>query len=209
MVARIFVGIQDGYGPHSRIGSWVERNGRNLGRARSANDPDIRGVSGAFAPLTALRPFKPSDRPAYDAYHTRPEVYRFLYTPVPGGEQLDELHKRILRKFAKSKLSKADLGRLANVHPSQVGRVCAGDFKTISNNVVQICRVLKVKVPKVDEEIEMDAEWAKANASLRRIWDQTPEGAAIIRRVLDAIADLRGPKADKVDGPPRPSSKRM
>ena len=100
-----------------------------------------------------------------------------------------------------SKLSKADLGRLSNVHPSQVGRICTGDFKTISNNVVQVCRVLKVQVPKVDDEIEIDTEWAKANASLRRIWDHTPEGAAIIRRILDAIADLRVPEAGEADGP--------
>ncbi len=119
----------------------------------------------------------------------------------PTSNQLSELHKRISTKYAESKLSKADLGRLANVHPSQVGRICAGHFKTISNNVVQICKVLNVKVPKVDEEISMDAEWAKANASLRRIWNHTPEGAAIIRRVLDAIADLRLPDVDETDGP--------
>ena len=119
----------------------------------------------------------------------------------PTNKQLCELQKRISSKYAMSKLSKADLGRLASVHPSQVGRICTGDFKTISNNVVQVCRVLKVKVPKVDEEIEIDTEWAKANASLRRIWDHTPEGAAIIRRILDAIADLRAPEAGEADGP--------
>lgn len=119
----------------------------------------------------------------------------------PTSKQLSELHKRISRKFAKSRLSKADLGRLANVHPSQVGRICTGNFKTISNNVVQVCKILKVRVPKVDQECEMDTEWARANASLRRIWDHTPEGAAIIRRVLDAIADLRVPEAGGADGP--------
>lgn len=119
----------------------------------------------------------------------------------PTNKQLSELHKRISRKYAKSKLSKADLGRIANVHPSQVGRICTGNFKTISNNVVQICKVLKVEVPKVDEEIEVDTEWAKAIASLRRIWDHTPEGAAIIRRVLDAIADLRVLETAKPDDP--------
>ena len=119
----------------------------------------------------------------------------------PTSKHLSELQQRISNKYAKSRLSKADLGRLASVHPSQVGRICAGDFKTISNNVVQICRVLKVKVPKLDEETEMDIEWAKANASLRRIWDHTPEGAAIIRRVLDAIADLRVSEAGEADRP--------
>lgn len=37
-----------------------------------------------------LRPFEPSDRANYDAYHTRPEVYRFLYTPVPDEDVLAE-----------------------------------------------------------------------------------------------------------------------
>jgi len=119
----------------------------------------------------------------------------------PTSKHLSELQKRISRKFAESELSKADLGRLANVHPSQAGRICTGDFKTISNNVAQVCRVLQVKVPKIDEEIGVDTEWAKANASLRRIWDHTPEGAAIIRRVLDAIADLRVPEAAEAGGP--------
>ena len=47
----------------------------------------------------------------------------------------------------------------------------------------------------------MDAEWAKAHASLRRIWDETPEGAATIRRVLDAIADLRASASSNGAGP--------
>ena len=116
----------------------------------------------------------------------------------PSRKQLDALQNRISDKYAKSRLSNADIGRLANVHPSQVGRVCAGNFKTISNNVVQICKILKVKVPKVDEQSSMDIEWARANASLRRIWDQTPEGAAMIRRMLDAVADLRASQPAEV-----------
>ncbi len=109
----------------------------------------------------------------------------------PTRKQLNALRKRISDQYAKSNLSKADIGRLANVHPSQVGRICTGNFKTISNNVVQVCKILKVKAPKLDEEANIDTEWAKANASLRRIWDQTPEGAVMIRRMLDAVADLR------------------
>jgi hypothetical protein len=120
----------------------------------------------------------------------------------PTRKQLNALQKRISDKYAKSSLRNADIGRLANVHPSQVGRVCAGNFKTISNNVVQICKILKVKVPKLDEESNMDTEWAKANASLRRIWDQTPEGAATIRRMLDAVADLRASQPANGQEPP-------
>ncbi|CUS46525.1 hypothetical protein MGWOODY_Smn515 [hydrothermal vent metagenome] len=37
----------------------------------------------------------------------------------------------------------------------------------------------------------MAPEWARAVSSMRRIWDDTPEGAQVISRVLDAIADLK------------------
>lgn len=109
----------------------------------------------------------------------------------PTSKQLSALQRRIARRYTASGRSNAEIGRLASVHPSQVGRICTGDFKTVSNNVVQVCRVLGVKVPKVAESARMDPEWARANASLRRIWDHTPQGAATIRRVLDAIADLQ------------------
>lgn len=48
-----------------------------------------------------------------------------------------------------------------------------------------------VTVPQIEPERAMDPEWRKAQASLRRIWDETSEGATMIRRVLDAIADLK------------------
>lgn len=112
----------------------------------------------------------------------------------PTSKQLSALQRRIADRYSVSGRSNAEIGRLASVHPSQVGRICSGNFKTVSANVVQVCRVLGVKVPKMAESARMDPEWAKANASLRRIWDQTPQGAATIRRVLDAIADLQVPE---------------
>ncbi len=89
----------------------------------------------------------------------------------PTSKQLSALQRRIASRYSESGRSNAEIGRLASVHPSQVGRICAGDFKTVSANVVQVCRVLGVKVPKIAESAKMDPEWAKANASLRRIWD--------------------------------------
>lgn len=112
----------------------------------------------------------------------------------PTSKQLCVLQRRIASRYSASGRSNAEIGRLASVHPSQVSRICAGDFKTVSANVVQVCRVLGVKVPKMVESAKVDPEWAKANASLRRIWDHTPQGAATIRRVLDAIADLHVPE---------------
>lgn len=43
-----------------------------------------------------LRPFAPSDRDAYSAYHSRPEVYRYLYTATPAGRALDEQFDAVL-----------------------------------------------------------------------------------------------------------------
>lgn len=120
----------------------------------------------------------------------------------PSGKQIQDLQTRISRARTKRNLSYADLAKMTLVHASQVSRICAGEFKTFSNNVVQICKALKVKVPRLDEEDDMDTEWAKAHASLRRIWDETPEGAATIRRLLDAIADLRASPPANDSGPP-------
>lgn len=117
-----------------------------------------------------------------------------------SSKQISDLQKRISRAREVKNLSYAEISEIARVHASQVSRICAGDFKTLSNNVVQVCKVLRVKAPKLDEKDNMDVEWAKAHASLRRIWDETPEGAATIRRMLDAIADLRASSPAKRTG---------
>ena len=38
---------------------------------------------------------------------------------------------------------------------------------------------------------KLDASWSKLEASVRRIWDNTPEGAEKIVRMLDTISQLR------------------
>ena len=120
----------------------------------------------------------------------------------PTSKQINTLQARISEALKERPLSNAELGRLSKVHPSQVSRIRAGNFKTFSNNVVQICRVLGVRVPRIEPEGAMDPEWRKAQASMRRIWNETPEGAIMIRRVLDAIADLQAqPRQPQVGRP--------
>lgn len=108
----------------------------------------------------------------------------------PTIKQLSALQAGIAKAFRDSKLSKADLARLADVDASQVGRIVGGDFKTFSNHVIQICRVLRVEVPQLKATVKADREWAKAEATLKRIYSRKPESAVFIRRMLDAIADL-------------------
>lgn len=110
----------------------------------------------------------------------------------PTIKQLDDLKAKIVDARASRGLTYAELGRISLVHPSQVGRICEGRFKTFSYNVVQVCKALEIKVPRLEPNHSGIApEWAQAMSSMRKIWDDTPEGAQVITRILDAIADLK------------------
>lgn len=110
----------------------------------------------------------------------------------PTDKQLVDLRAKIAVAQARRGLTLTQLGQISGVHPSQAGRICAGHFKTFSHNVVQICNVLGVSVPRLQPDLDDVApEWAAAQSSMRRLWDETPEGARTIQRLLKAIADLR------------------
>lgn len=110
----------------------------------------------------------------------------------PSDKQLEAVRNRIAAAYGAKGLSSAEIGRIARVHPSQVGRICGGDFKTFSHNVVQICKTLGVLVPRSEARSAVeDPAWVRAQMSMRKIWDETPEGARAITRMLDAVAELR------------------
>ena len=110
----------------------------------------------------------------------------------PSSIQLQTVRDRIIEAYGAKRQTNAEIGRTARVHPSQVGRICAGDFKTFSHNVVQICKVLGVRVPRLEPRTsKADPAWTRAQSSMRKIWDETPEGAHAIARMLDAVAEIR------------------
>lgn len=110
----------------------------------------------------------------------------------PALKELDDLKNRIRQSLKVQSRSYAELGRLATVDPGQVWRICSGDFRTISNNVVQVCKVLGVPVETVRTGLrEDDVSWDRLELSLRNLWDQTPEGADRIARILDTMAEWR------------------
>ena len=118
--------------------------------------------------------------------------YTMLICMKPTQKQLQDLRARISEAHARNGRSCAEIGRISGVHPSQVGRICAGQFKTFSHNVVQVCKSLGVNVPRLEPALDdMAPEWAAAQSSMRRIWDETPEGARTIAKLLNAIADLK------------------
>ena len=113
----------------------------------------------------------------------------------PSTEEIGELKMRIMERRKEKKLSYADIGRIANVNQSQAWRICNGEFRTIGNNVVQVCKVLGVEVETVQSmEGDEDASWMRLKVSLRNLWDQTPEGARRITKILDTMADWRADK---------------
>lgn len=110
----------------------------------------------------------------------------------PLVNHLEHVHQKISSAVAGSGLTFSDIAKLSDVDATQVGRICKGQFKTFSHNVVRICDVLGVELPRLEKPpASSEAKLAKAQASLSRLWDNTPEGAAVIERLLDAVADLQ------------------
>ncbi|MCR4522152.1 helix-turn-helix transcriptional regulator [Bosea sp. 47.2.35] len=113
----------------------------------------------------------------------------------PTSKQLELLSKKIRASFDASGSSLAEIARIAGVDASQVSRIRSGQFKTLSHNLVQVCRALGVEIPRREAKTaKRNASWALAEASMRKIWDETPEGAKAITRMLDAIGDLQHAK---------------
>lgn len=100
-----------------------------------------------------------------------------------------------MKARTKKGLTNAEISKISDVHPSQVGRICGGNFKTFSHNVVQVCNALDVSVPSLEPDLSgLAPEWAQAHVSMRKLWDETPEGAKAIIRMLNAIADVNSAK---------------
>lgn len=114
------------------------------------------------------------------------------------GKESSALLGEMLEKQRKiAGMSYAELGKAADVHSSQASRICRGQFKTLSGNVLQICRALKVAPASAKKlgarQVRVGAKEKLARAaaqSVLALWDQTPEGANRVVRLLDDIVAL-------------------
>lgn len=97
-------------------------------------------------------------------------------------------HLRFAAK--KQQLTVTEIGRLAGVHPSQVGRICRGEFRTMSHNVVQVCRVLGLDPAAATPATESDAAWAQLERDLERLWEVSPDRARQLAKLMDAMVRL-------------------
>ena len=105
-------------------------------------------------------------------------------------KELHHLKDRIAEANAEMGSTRSFLSKKSGVHASQVSRICRGDFKTISHNVVQVCKALGLKVAFMEESSPPDADWSKVQASARRLWEKSDKNADQISKLLEAIGDL-------------------
>ncbi len=107
----------------------------------------------------------------------------------PSPKERSDLVERIVKRRGETPLTDADLGRRARVHPSQVGRICRGDFKTFSSNVVQVCKALGLAIELPDTGTQDDDGRLALEQSVTRAWDRSIDGAKRLARVIDAVSD--------------------
>lgn len=62
----------------------------------------------------------------------------------------DKLAARLQSARGRRRLSYQRLGSLAGIDPAQALRICRGEFKTLSPNVVRICNALDVELDAPD-----------------------------------------------------------
>lgn len=125
----------------------------------------------------------------------------------PTQEEREKLAGLIRKRRAKSSLSNAELAAAAGVDAGQTSRILDGQFRTVSGNVLRICNVLGVDPHNAEEEdptprqVRKRAAWARLEASVRRAWDETPQGADRLVAVIDAVAKVKLGRHAKRTGP--------
>ena len=103
---------------------------------------------------------------------------------------IEDVRRRLRFALKKQQLTVTEVGRLASVHPSQVGRICRGDFRTMSYNVVQVCRVLGISADAAKPATKSDASWALVERNLKQLWEDSPDRAKRMTRLMEAMTEL-------------------
>jgi transcriptional regulator with XRE-family HTH domain len=106
--------------------------------------------------------------------------------------------KRMLVVEIRSQLDARRLGtrefaQACGVDQSQISRVLAGNFKSVSHNVMQICINLGIDPARfLRPTREDESARRRIMDSALAVWDGTPEGADLLVSVLGGMAALRG-----------------
>ena len=103
-----------------------------------------------------------------------------------------ELQKQLAERSAAHGVTYSKIGKSAGVHPSQVSRICRGEFKTLSQNVVQICSALGISIEGFIEAERADPVVARLIQGILAVWKRSDADADRITRFLEQLRELRG-----------------
>jgi predicted XRE-type DNA-binding protein len=95
------------------------------------------------------------------------------------------------RYMKKNSVGVSKIASLTGVHQSQVSRLAAGDFKTLSSNLIKICMELGLDLPRYRFDASYDEVRSRLADSAFAIWDGTPEDAEVVSSLLREIGRLR------------------
>lgn len=114
-------------------------------------------------------------------------------------ETIQALTALLRERKTRAGLGIGQIARMSGVDASQVSRVLGGQFRTLSHNVVQICKALDADPeslsapPRADEgrRKSQDAAALRLQDHLLAVWDRTPADADRLAAFLDQLAVLR------------------
>lgn len=119
-------------------------------------------------------------------------------------KERNDLRRRIIAARAASTLRNIEIARATGVDAGQASKIARGEFSTLSDSVVKICNVLGVDLlsgkdasPDAAAAAGADARraaaWNRLETSVRRAWDETPDGADRLIRIVDAFREATRP----------------
>ena len=111
-----------------------------------------------------------------------------------------EIAAAIKQKKESRALLVAHIARKTGIDPSQVSRICNGEFRTLSNHVVQICTYLGVDPNRpLGVEVSSSNLAEQLKAAIIELWDGTPSGAEALLRLLNQLDALQQRKPRKMN----------
>jgi len=131
--------------------------------------------------------------------------------PTPDERKI--LLDKLRAALAAGAVAQVDVARISGVDPSQVSRILAGEFVTFGSAVVRICNTLgvtpdatpaKAATRTNQQATARQIAWSKVERAVKRLWDETPDGAERLVRVLDAIAAV-GDRSERGTPPTTPT----
>jgi hypothetical protein len=121
-----------------------------------------------------------------------------MNTSPPRDPSVDQFREVLLTAFAGSPFRSGEISRRAGIHRVQGHRICRGQFKRISANVLKVARVLGIFDAAAGRPGRCDASWGRIEEKVRDIWDGTPHGAERLIAALDTVkAHVEPPYADR------------